>query len=206
MFARSTTYTAHPSYIDAGIKHMSDVVMPSLAGLEGCAGMSLLVDRDSGRCIATSSWLDEDAMRMSEGPVRAGRQRAAEMFHSTTEVTRWEIAVLHRNHRSSRGSCTRVTWLKLEPGHMSRAVDVFKLAALPRMDEIDGFCSASMMVDHAAGRAVVSVTFDSRDTLERDRDLLDERRATTIREMGATMLDTCDFDLAIAHLNVPEMA
>ena len=89
---------------------------------------------------------------------------------------------------------------------MSRAVDVFKLAALPRMDEIDGFCSASMMVDHAAGRAVVSVTFDSRDTLERDRDLLDERRATTIREMGATMLDTCDFDLAIAHLNVPEMA
>lgn len=206
MYARSTTISAHPSYIDAGIKHMSDVVMPALADHEGCAGLSLLVDRDGGRCIATSSWLDEDTLRASEAPVNALREQAATIFHGAVAVARWEIAALHRDHRSARGACVRVTWLRIEPGHMSHAVDVVKLVALPAMDEMDGFCSASMMIDNAAGRAVLSVTFDSRAALERDRNTIDERRAATIREMGATMLDTCDFDLAIAHLNVPEMA
>ncbi|MFD1811477.1 hypothetical protein [Rhodococcus gannanensis] len=206
MYARSTTIMAHPSFIDAGIKHMSDTVMPALADYEGCAGLSLLVDRDSGRCIATSSWMDEDALRGSEGRVRELRDRATEMFHGTATVERWDIAALHRDHPSARGSCVRVTWLKLEPGHMTRAVDVFKLTALPHMEELDGFCSASMMIDHAAGRAVVSVTWDSRESFERVQAAADGMRTAVTREMGATVIETCMFDLAIAHLHVPEMA
>ncbi|MGW0041247.1 hypothetical protein [Rhodococcus sp. NPDC003348] len=206
MYARSTTIQAHPSFIDAGIKHMSDTVMPALADYEGCAGLSLLVDRDSGRCIATSSWMDEDALRASEGPVRELRDRATEMFHGTATVERWDIAALHRDHHSSRGSCVRVAWLKLEPGHMSRAIDVFKLTSLPMMEDLEGFCSASMMVDHAAGRAVVSVTFDSREAMDRNREQSESMRAAATREMGATVLEVCEFELAIAHLHVPEMA
>lgn len=206
MYARSTTIQAHPSFIDAGIKHVRDTVMPALADYEGCAGLSLLVDRDSGRCIATSSWMDEDALRSSEGPVRELRDRAAEMFHGTATVERWDIAALHRAHHSSRGACVRVGWLKLEPGRMSRAVDVFKLTALPAMEEMDGFCSASMMVDHAAGRAVVSVTWDSREAMDRNSDRSEAMRTATTREMGATIEEMAEFELAIAHLHVPEMA
>ena len=205
MYARSTTILAHPSFIDAGIKHMSDTVMPALADYEGCAGLSLLVDRDSGRCIATSSWMDEDALRGSEGPVRELRDHATEMFHGTATVSRWEIAVLHRDHPSSRDSCVRVTWLKVEPGHMTRAVDIFKLVALPAMGAAEGFCSAGMMIDPASGHAVVSVTWDSREAFERAQAQMDEKRAAVTREMGATMLETRMFDLAIAHLHVPEM-
>ncbi|MFF0817468.1 hypothetical protein ACFYVR_20225 [Rhodococcus sp. NPDC003318] len=205
MYARSTTIQAHPSFIDAGIKHVRDTVMPALADYEGCAGLSLLVDRDSGRCIATSSWMDEDALRSSEGPVRELRDRAAEMFHGTASVERWDIAALHRDHHSSRGACVRVAWLKIEPRHMSRAVDVFKLTALPMMEEIDGFCSASMMVDHAAGRAVVSVTLDSQDAMDSSRERSASMREEGTREMGATVLEVAEFELAIAHLHVPEM-
>ncbi|CRK49735.1 conserved hypothetical protein [Rhodococcus sp. RD6.2] len=205
MYARSTTILAHPSFIDAGIKHMSDTVMPALADYEGCAGLSLLVDRDSGRCIATSSWMDEDALRGSEGPVRALRDHATEIFHGTATVERWDIAALHRDHPSPHGSCVRVTWLKLEPGHLARAIDVFKLTALPHMEDLDGFCSAGMMVDPAAGRAVVSVTWDSREAFERNQEKADGMRTAVTREMGATVLDTCLFELAIAHLHVPEM-
>ncbi|WP_181762815.1 hypothetical protein [Rhodococcus spelaei] len=206
MYARSTTIQAHPSHIDAGIKHIRDTVMPALADLEGCAGLSLLVDRDTGRCIATSSWMDEDALRGSEGPVREIRDRAAEMFHGTATVERWDIAVLHRDHRSQRGACVRAAWLKVEPGRMTRAVDVYKLVSVPSMQELEGFCSASLMVDHAAGRAVSSVTFDSVDAMNRNRDAAETLRTNGVREMGAEVLEVCEFELAIAHLHVPEMA
>ena len=80
MYARSTTIQAQPSSIDAGIAHMRDSVMPALEGIDGCVGLSLLVDRTSGRCIATSSWESEEAMRASEESIRPIRDRAAELF------------------------------------------------------------------------------------------------------------------------------
>lgn len=124
--------------------------MPALTDIEGCLGMSMLVDRGSGRCIATSSWRDEGSRRASEGPVRKLRDDAAEVFHGTTEVSQWEIAVMHRDHHSDRGACCRVTWIKTEPAHIDRGVDMWKMAALPKMEELDGFCSASLMLDRAA--------------------------------------------------------
>src|SRR4029077_19333814 len=70
VYARSTTIQAQPSSIDAGIAHVRDEVMPALPGMAGCIGLSLLVDRQSGRCIVTSAWETEDAMRDSEEQVR----------------------------------------------------------------------------------------------------------------------------------------
>lgn len=206
MFARSTTINAHPSYIDVGIKHVRDTVMPALTDIEGCLGMSLLIDRSSGRCIATSSWRDEESLRASEGPVQTLRTDAAETFHGTTEVSRWEIAVMHRDHHSERGACCRVTWFKTEPAHIDRGIDVWKMAGLPTMEELDGFCSAALMFDRASGRGVSSLTFDSAEAMEHNRERVDSIRDAGVREAGAQVLDTCGFELAIAHLHVPEMA
>lgn len=206
MFARSTTIHAHPSYIDTGIKHVRDTVMPALADIEGCLGMSLLIDRGSGRCIAASSWRDEDSLRASEGLVRSLRDEAAEIFHGTTEVSQWEIAVMHRDHHATRGACCRVTWVELEPDQVDRGVDMWKMAALPKMEELEGFCSAGLMIDRATGRGVSSLTFDSAEAMENNRDRIDGIRAEVTRAAGAKVLDTGEFELAVAHLHVPEMA
>ena len=80
MYARSTTIEAQPSSIDAGIAHVRDVVMPALQKVDGCLGVSLLVDRGSGRCIATSSWENEQAMRASAREIRPVRDQAAQTF------------------------------------------------------------------------------------------------------------------------------
>ncbi|MGB9305101.1 MAG: hypothetical protein WCB92_15880 [Mycobacterium sp.] len=206
MYARSSTIQAQPSTIDAGIAQVRDAVMPALGGIEGFTGLSLMVDRSSGHCIATTAWQSEEALRASEQSVRPVRDRLAEVLGGTAQVEEWEIAGLHRDHRSGEGSRVRATWVKVAPDQIDRGIDLFKLTVLPALEELEGFCSASLMVDRASGRGVSSVVYDSVDALERSRDQLDRLRDAATQEAGAEVLDERDFELAIAHLRVPEMA
>ena len=205
MYARSTTIQAQTSSIDAGIAHMRDSVMPALRGIDGCVGLSLLVDRMSGRCIATTSWESEEAMRASEESIRPIRDRAAELFGGSAQVEEWEIAAMHREHRSIEGACVRATWVKVGADQIDQGIDFYKMTILPALEELEGFCSASLLVDRASGRGVASVTFDSAEAMKRNKDQLDRIRATGSQEARAEVLDECDFELAVAHLRVPEM-
>jgi heme-degrading monooxygenase HmoA len=206
VYARSTTIQAQPASIDAGIAHVRDEVMPALDAVDGCVGLSLLVDRESGRCIATSAWQSEEAMRASEDRVRPVRDRAAQSFGGTAEVEEWEIAFLHRDHRSGDGACVRATWLRVRPGQRDRAVEFYKESVLPDMENLEGFCSASVMINRASGRAVSSATFDSREAMDRNSERARSLRAARLRDLGADQLDVGEFELAVAHLRVPELA
>ncbi len=205
MYARSTTIQAQPSSIDAGIAYTRDKVLPAVQAMPGCIGLSLLVDRQSGRSIVTSAWETEDAMRASEELVLPIRNRGAEMFGGTGMVDHWEIAALHRDHHTGDGSCVRATWVKVDPSRVDSGIDYFKASALPDIEALDGFCSASLLVNRSTGRAVTSVTFDSLDALERSRDQSDAIKAAKTEESGATVLDEGEFELVLAHLRVPEL-
>jgi hypothetical protein len=206
MYARSSTIYAHPSFIDEGITHVRDVVMPTLADIEGCAGMSMLIDRDGGRCIITSSWLDADALRASEEPAGKLRDHATGIFHATADVSRWQLAVLRRDHRAHRRAAVRATWLQMDPVDLDRLVDTYKLALVPKMEDLDGFCSVSLMVDPASGRAVSSVSFDDRTAMLASREAEQAIWADAVNDTGAHVSEVCEFDLAIAQLNAPELA
>ena len=205
MYARSTTIQGQPSSIDAGIAHTRDSAMPALEGIDGCVGLSLLVDRTSGRCIVTTSWESEEAMRSSEESIRPIRDRAAELLGGSRQVEEWEIAALHRDHHSREGACVRATWVKVDPEQMDQGIDFYKMNLLPALEELEGFCSASLLVDRASGRGVASSTFDSVEALQRNKDQLDRIRTTGSQEARAEVLDESDFELAVAHLRVPEM-
>ncbi|MBS4729396.1 hypothetical protein MSM1_13955 [Mycobacterium sp. SM1] len=204
MYARSTTVEAQPSSIDAGIAHVRDVVMPALREIDGYVGLSLLVDRQSGRCIATSSWQTDDAMRASAERVAPLRDRAAQIFGGPATVDEWEIAFLHRDHPARDGAYVRATWLKIRPDQFAPAVEFYKTSVLPAIEELEGFCSASLMVDRASGRAVSSSTFDSLEAMERNGERARSLRTGLLRDLGADQLDVGEFELAIAHLRVPE--
>ena len=206
MYARSTTVEAQPESIDAGIAYVSDEVMPALEGTDGCIGLSLLVDRESGRCIVTSAWQSEEAMRASEEQIAPIRDRAAESFRGSASVARWEIAVMHRDHRSADGACVRATWFKVSNGQMDRAVELYRDSVLPAMEELEGFCSASLMIDRSSGRAVSSTVFDSSAAMDRSSEQARSLRAARLRELGADQVDVGEFELALAHLRVPELA
>ncbi|KAA0111956.1 antibiotic biosynthesis monooxygenase [Mycolicibacterium sp. P1-5] len=206
MHARSTTFAARPESIDAGIAVFRDEVMPALHGMTGCVGMSLLTDRESGRCIVTTAWEDSAAMQASAAEVRLFRDRAAQVLGTTASVDEWQIAAVHRDHRSGDGACVRTTWLQARPEQFDHAVEFYKTTVLPEIEQLEGFCSTSMMSDRASGRAVVSTTYDSQDAMERSRDAARSLRTALLRDLGADQLDVGEFELAIARLRVPEMA
>jgi hypothetical protein len=206
VYARSTTIQAQPLSVDIGIAHVRDVVTPALHEMDGCVGVSLLVDRQSGRCIATSAWQTVETMRASAERVAPIRDRAALMFDGSARVEEWDIALLHRDHHSRDGACVRATWLKVVPDQLSQSLDFYRMSVLPELEDLDGFCSASLMIDHpACRRAVACSTFDSMDAMARNRERATELRSRRVRELGAEVIDVAEFELAIAHLRVPEL-
>lgn len=205
MYARSTTIMARPDMLDVGIAHVRDEVMPSLMEMDGCTGLSLMVDRQSGRCIATTAWETQEAMHASDDRARSLRDAAADMLGGKADVEEWEIAVLHRSRQWTEGNCVRATWMRVDPAEAERGIDIFKVASLPAIEQLDGFCSASLLVDHTIGRACTSVSFVDAAAIEGSREVADQMRERGMTEAKAEMLDQGEFELVLAHLHVPEL-
>jgi quinol monooxygenase YgiN len=204
MYARSTTMHPRPEVVDDVTAYVRDEVMPMVTALDGCIGLSLMTDRDTGRCIATSAWDTEEAMRASAERVSASRERAATMFGVTPEVEEWEIAVLHRAHRAGDGSCARVTWARIAPDGLDGMMDAYRDSLMPWWEDTTGFCSNSLLVDRAEGRCVSTIMFESRDAMAHTRDQFTTLREEFAQRMGMEILEVAEFDMALAHLRVPE--
>ncbi|MEU2349847.1 antibiotic biosynthesis monooxygenase [Modestobacter sp. NPDC049651] len=207
MFARTTIVRGAPTAVEAGIEQVRDRVWPTLQGMSGCVGMSMLADRDAGRCIVTSAWADETAMHASAEAVKESRRQAAEVMRAdSVEVGEWRIAVLHRTHPSGDGAATRVIWSDLTMGTADGMVDRFRMGVMSQLEDLPGFCSVSLLVDLAGRHAVTAVTYESRDALRRASERASAMRDEFTRSAGTTITEVAEFDLVLAHLRVPEMA
>ena len=204
MFARSTTVHADVESLDDGISYARDEVLPVVSEMSGCMGLSMLVDRDDGRCIVTTAWTDERSMRSSAEGVKAMRDRAAEVFAAAAEVQEWEIAVLHRLYETRPGACARLIWSRSHPDLVDRTVDAYRMSLVPRLEEFPGFCSVSLMVSHAEGRAVSTTTYESREAMEATRDMSASMRDDFAMSMGVASTNSISATSVIAHLRVPE--
>ena len=200
MYARSSTFLGRPDNIDAGIAFVKNEAGPMLDEIEGCRGLSMLVDRETGRCIATSSWESEAAMQASNEQLRPIRDRGRDILGGSMEVDEWEIAVMHRTHH---GECCRVSWLQGDLGAMT---EMFRVGILPRLEQTAGFCSASLLVNRSAGLGCATTAGETRAAMEASRSAADDMRSRVATDAGGEIVDVHEFDLAYAHLHVPEMA
>ena len=205
MYARSTTIMGDPARLDDGIAYVRDDVMPTMTAMDGCLGLSMLIDRDTGQCIVTSSWDSEEAMQASNLHLAPMRMRGGQIMGGPPEVDEWEVAVMHRDHPAPAGSCCRVTWMRLNHTDIDRDIDLYRAAMLPEMESIEGFCSASLLVNRALGRACNTTTYDSREALDASRERSWTIRDAGVREAGVDVLDVVECDLVLAHLRLPEL-
>ncbi|GAA2164671.1 antibiotic biosynthesis monooxygenase [Humibacillus xanthopallidus] len=205
MHARSTTVMGQPGMMETGISHARDVVMPKVRAMDGCIGMSVLADRATGRCIVTTAWRDEDAMTATAGAVMTMRAEAAAMMGGEATVDEWEVAYLHRDHRAADGACARVTWIESDPASVDRVIDAFKMGIMPHVEQLEGFCSASLFVDRASGRGCLTATYDSEQAMAVTRDAAMGLRADLAQDTGMRVTEVGEFSLEVAHLDVPEL-
>ena len=205
MYARSTTVTGNPGSLDAGITYVRDVVMPMVQGLPGWVGLSMLCDRESGRCVITTSWETQDAMRTSAPMLRATRSRAGQILGDPApEVREWEVAIMHRLHPTGPGARTRVTWTRTDPTRVGDAIDAYRMGVVPQIEAWPGFCSVSMMVDRLSGRAALAVNYVDREAMLAAGQRADALQQQYVREMGGRITEVGIFELVLAHLQVPE--
>lgn len=204
MYARSTTVHGGARSVAAATEYVRDEVMPAVQAMDGCVGLSMLADPDSGRCIVTTSWRDEAAMRASAEGVRPSAEATAAILGGRPEVQEWEIAAMHRVLEAPQVAGSRVTWLRTRPDAVDRAVDAVRLSLMPKLDDLPGFCSVSIMVRRQEGLAVAAISYDSRVHLEQATEGAREFREEFAPTMDIEVLDTAEFDVAIAHLRVPE--
>jgi heme-degrading monooxygenase HmoA len=200
VYARSTTFHGRPGNIDAGIAFVKDEVGPMLDEIEGCRGLSMLVDRETGQCIATTSWDDEAAMRASDEQLRPIRDRGRDILGGSMQVDEWEIAVMHRTHH---GECCRVSWLQ---GDVDALTETLRMGIMPELEQTAGFCSASLLVNRSTRLACATTVWETRAAMEASRSAADQMRSRAASEAGGEIVDVHEFDLAYAHLHVPEMA
>jgi heme-degrading monooxygenase HmoA len=206
MYARSTTVRGEPRALDDGIAFVRHEVMPHLQVMFGYVGLSMLCDRDSGRCVITSSWVDEMAMHATEQSVVDLRRRTAEILRGEYETQPWEVAIVHRAHEGHDGARARVSWVEGNPMRTDENLATFRSGLLPRLEELPGFCSVSVLMDRATGFSATTVIYDSREDMQRGQDVAQAMREEFGEAMGVRITEVADFDLALHHLRVPETA
>ena len=205
MWARTVTFDSDAANLEAGLAFARDEVLGQVTAMPGCVGMSVVADSKGGLCISTTAWESEAAMRESDEPITPLRRRAAELFGATPSAEEWEVAVMHRMRPVGDGACARATWLRSAPEAMDRDIEVFRSTTLPGVEEFDGLCSASLLVDRAGGRVVATFAYADADVLAATRARAEELRSRTSAEMEARVQDVHEFDVVLAHLHVPEV-
>src|SRR3712207_8522188 len=136
MYARTTTVRGDPRAVDDGIAFIRSSDLPMVQRMDGCIGMSMLADREAGRCIVTSAWASEDAMRTSADKVQESRRQAAAVLRAdAVDIDQWEIAVLHRTRPAGDAACVRCVRLHVPAGHVAAVVDTFPTGLFSRVPD-----------------------------------------------------------------------
>jgi len=77
---------------------------------------------------------------------------------------------------------------------------------LPQLEQTLGFCSASLLVNRSTGLGCATTAWETRAAMEASRSAADDMRSRAATDAGGEIVDVQEFDLAYAHLHVPEMA
>lgn len=132
------------------------------------------------------------------------RARARELLGGRPEVQTWQVGLLHRAHLVPAGAWARVTWTRVPRERVDEHREVFRDDVLPRIEQLAGCCSASLLLDRHTGRSALAVVYGSREALVDGRGAGPALRAEALRRRPSELLAVAELEVVLAHLRVPE--
>ncbi len=116
------------------------------------------------------------------------------------QVDEWEIVLMHRNHH---GECCRVSWVQ---GDLDAITETFRVSLLPELEQTGWVLQRQSDGEPLDGMGCATTAWESREAMEASRTAADQLRQRAASDAGGEILDVHEFELAYAHLHVPEMA
>ncbi len=200
MFTRTNTYDGDAGRLDEGIAFARDKVAPLIATLEGNRGMSVLVDRDTGRCMVNSVWTTMQAMRASNTALTPLREQGGQILGSPAASEEWEIALMHEMHPVEAGCGLRVTRVTFDPADADSSIDTVRTTTIPASELLPGFCRLTMLVDRKAGKGMALTSFENPDAMQKSRKKVEQIRKVSTEKAHATVESVHEYELAFTSL------
>jgi quinol monooxygenase YgiN len=194
---------ADPSKVDDVVGFVRERVLPEVDAQSGSLGLSMNVDRASGRCTVTSVWADRASMHASERALAPLRDAAGRVAAGEPVTEEYELAVLHRLRQAEPGCWVRTTRVRLDPAQVDEAVRTFRRDTVPAVERLPGFRSVLLLVDRRSGHGVVSAVFDDRASLDASRALAGQVRSEASAATSAQVTDVVESEIVIAALRLP---
>lgn len=207
MWVRSTTTFLSPDSLDLGNEYVREVMLPATRRMQGCHGISHLIDRETGMTISTTAWRDQAALDASRAIFTTLREGAVKRFELLTPpvVSEYEVAVMRRPVAPVDSTCARVTWSHVPPDHLQQAIDWYSFDMIPRIEEAPGFAGASLLTRRERSSLVSTIAFDTSEAMAASRASADRFRAHGMDELGIEYLDVSEFEVVLSQLGVPDV-
>src|ERR1700723_3473938 len=162
LHVRHNLITADPSQLSDSVKFIENGVPPNGENQPGNLGVALQLNPELGVAILESFWVSGDALRVSERVVAPSRAAAVRRATGTVTVERYAVPVFELEAPLRSGEGVQVTRMDVAPSAVEDTIEVIGDTAVPRLADIEGFCSALFFIDRTAGHSVI-------ETLWRDR-------------------------------------
>lgn len=96
MHVRTLELNGDAAALDEAVTFVREQALPRVTAMPGCRGMTMMVDRDAGRCVVATSWESAEAREASAAGTEAFRARVAALLSAEPHVHEWEIVVAWR--------------------------------------------------------------------------------------------------------------
>lgn len=202
MYMRVTTVHGDSSRIDDVVALVLDRAKPIVDRSEDGRGMSLFVNREAGRVVATSAWATQQARDDSNADLAPLRIEAARLIAGTVSTAEYEIAVSEQVVQPGPGCWMRATAIAGEPARLRDGIADFQTSVIPALRGVPGFCGAVLIVDRASGAAIGATVWSSRATLESSRSLGSSLRRNVATQSGGQVTGVAEYEVVLAATKV----
>ncbi|WP_194915964.1 hypothetical protein [Catenulispora rubra] len=202
MFVRSLYITADPADVGPALDVIAKAVPGMMAEQPGFDGIGIFADRTLGKILTGSWWETEQTLKDSDEQLRDRRTDMLARFVSTITTVDLEAAAYTRPASATSGGF-RLQRMAYAPAMADTIIQAFKEVGLPRLQELDGFQGASLLLDRAHNMAGVSTIFSDMDTLAASRGPQAAIRKAAFEQMkeGVQLISLEEFE--VVELDLP---